>query len=222
VKSFKCIKGCGYCCTLSAITILPHEVFILKRLARIHNIDITIAPAYTIADTYSRVRIALSYVMKLNDNNECPFLDKDKFCIIHQYYKPLTCRSFPYLPRIIKYFINYEDRCIDFDVRLVVSTLCPIVKKMFNDDEIELICFNLEYAKKIFPEEYDACLRSILLRKFYVNAISTLWKAGMINVKEVDNVSTYWPVINAFDVLRKYMPYITIDLLLDKNIKLKL
>jgi len=67
-------------------------VYILQRLAERLGAPVVFTPAYKVADAKSGLRVAISYLMHLDDEGKCPFLEGTS-CMVHGLYKPLTCRS---------------------------------------------------------------------------------------------------------------------------------
>jgi len=213
VTPFRCMPNCGYCCTISPVTVFPHEVIILSRLAEELDItDLVFKPGYVITDIKNGVRIALSYLMQLNSKGICPFLDPyNKTCSVHSLYKPLTCRSFPYLPRVIRYIIDPELKVVDFNVEFVISSLCPVIKNNYTPDDLELMIRNIKIAMKAMPKEVDAAQEAIRVRKIYADALTALWRAGYIELRGNDGNNVNWPIVNAFEYIRQFIPHITLD-----------
>ncbi|MGC8543010.1 MAG: YkgJ family cysteine cluster protein [Vulcanisaeta sp.] len=213
VTPFRCMPNCGYCCTISPVTVFPHEVIILSRLAEELDItDLVFKPGYVITDIKNGVRIALSYLMQLNSKGICPFLDPySKTCSVHSLYKPLTCRSFPYLPRVIRYIIDPELKVVDFNVEFVISSLCPVIKNNYTPDDLELMMRNIKIAMKAMPKEVDAAQEAIRVRKIYADALTALWRAGYIELRGNDGNNVNWPIVNAFEYIRQFIPHITLD-----------
>ncbi|MEM4535446.1 MAG: YkgJ family cysteine cluster protein, partial [Desulfurococcaceae archaeon] len=102
---------CGDCCKMSPISVLPHEEVILKKLGELLDVDVRFTPGYTVYEAIRGVNLAFSYVMQLNTGGQCPFLRNNK-CTIHYIYKPYICRSFPYIPRHVKYSIDEVNKYI--------------------------------------------------------------------------------------------------------------
>ena len=171
------------------------------------GIHVVFEPSYTVADIVRRIRIALSYLMQLNDGGACPFYDLETHrCAVHGPYKPLTCRSFPYLPRVIRYRLDRENRTLDLEVKLVMSSLCPVVRKDLPSlDRAARISFAAKYA----PREAEAALETVIARRIYAALLSDMWRKGIV---ELDDGSKYpmYPVVNGFSFLRQYYRYITV------------
>ena len=213
VTHFKCMPNCGYCCAISPVTVFPHEMIILSKLAEELNVnDLTFRPGYVIADIKNGVRIALSYLMQLNDKGICPFLEpSDKTCKVHSLYKPLTCRSFPYLPRVIRYVIDPELKLVDFTVEFVVSTLCPVIKNNYTQEDLEMMIGNIKIAVKVMPREVAAAKEAIKVRKTYAETLTALWRTGYVELRGNEGNNTNWPIVNAFEYIRQFIPHITLD-----------
>ncbi len=207
---FSCVPRCGYCCKISPITIFPHEVHILKKLAEKFDIRIRIRPGYRLADVVNRVKIVTSYILELDpEEGKCPFLDDDDMCIIHSIYKPITCRSFPRVPRVLQYIIDRERKAIYFTYEIGISKACPQIRKLYNDFELKLLIENDEIAKKVMPNEYQACEEFLYIRKLYLDFLTVLWRQGAIEI--LDTGDYPWPLVNAYDFIRQYFPEVTIQ-----------
>ncbi len=213
VALFKCIPNCGYCCTISPVTVFPHEVIILSKLAEELDVsDLTFKPGYVIMDIKNDVRVALSYLMQLNEKGICPFLDtQDKTCKVHSLYKPLTCRSFPYLPRVVRYVIDPELKLVDFTVEFVVSSLCPVIRNNYTQEDLEMMMNNTKLAIKVMPKEVGAAEEAIKARKIYADALTALWRAGYVELRGNNTNNANWPTVNAFEYIRQFIPHITLD-----------
>lgn len=221
LPKFRCVPKCGYCCRISPITIFPHEVHILKRLAEKLGVSIRIRPGYRLLDAANRVKIVTSYILELDAEEErCPFLADDDTCMIHSIYKPVTCRSFPRVPRVLQYVIDRERKMLYFTYEIGVSKACPQVRKLYTDDELKLIAENAEIAQKVMPEEYRACEEFLYIRKLYLDFLTILWRQGVVEILDTP-VDYPWPLINAYDFIRQYFPEVTIQTFtLGKKVKL--
>ncbi|NPA24051.1 MAG: YkgJ family cysteine cluster protein [Crenarchaeota archaeon] len=208
LRPFRCAPGCGYCCKISPITIFPHEVHILRRLARSLDRDVTIRPGYKIVDLLSRVRVVISYILDLDARSGvCPFLENDR-CLIHGRYKPVTCRAFPRVPKVLQYVVDRESRGIYFSYEIGISKACPEVKRTYTDQEIDLLISSPEIARKVMPAEFQACEEFLHIRKLYLDILTMIWRRGLAAFS--DEISYPWPLVNAYDFIRQYYPEITI------------
>jgi Fe-S-cluster containining protein len=209
---FACMPHCALCCRTSPVTVLPHEVYILQRLAEKLGVNVVFTPAYKVADVKSGVRIAMSYLMHLDEEGKCPFLDGTE-CMVHSLYKPLTCRSFPYLPKVIRYELDPVSREIRIDVKFVMSTLCPVVRKDLTPADAAKMS-NINMAVKYAPQEAKVALKTLEKRYLYAKILSGLWKRGAV---ELDDESKYpfHPVVNGFAFIRRFYPELTLEKLLD-------
>jgi len=214
VREFRCLPNCGLCCAVSPVTVLPHEVLLIRDLAQALGRDVRFTPGYVILDIKNEVRIALSYLMQLGPEGRCVFLDRDKTCMIHNQYKPLTCRSFPYLPRVIKYSVNPEDRSINFTVRFVVSSLCPVIKG-YSEREVEAIVRSGRVAVRIMENEIRAAMETIRARRIYTDTLTALWRAGLVELRGIDRDDHVdWPLVNGYEFIRRFVPTLTITTLI--------
>lgn len=209
--TFHCQPDCALCCRASPVTVLPHEVYVLQRLAKELGVAVVFTPAYRVADLKSGLRIALSYLMHLNEEGKCPFLEGTK-CKIHDLYKPLTCRSFPYLPKVIKYSVDPIAREIHIEVRFVMSTLCPVIRRDLTPKDVAKMS-NINIAVKYAPRETEAALKTLEERYFYAKVLSELWKRGLVELAEEDKYP-FFPVVNGFAFIRRFYPELTLEKLL--------
>ncbi|MEM1889975.1 MAG: YkgJ family cysteine cluster protein [Pyrobaculum sp.] len=207
---FKCAPGCALCCKASPVTVLPHEVYIIQKYAEELEIPVVFTPAYKVADLKTGLRVALSYLMHLDEEEKCPFL-KGTRCLLHGLYKPLTCRSFPYLPKVVKYELDPVNREVRVDVRFVISTLCPVVKKDLSPSDVAKMS-NIYLAAKYAPGEVDIAIKTVEKRLFYAKSLSTLWKRGEVELDE-EVKYPFFPVVNGFAFIRRFYPSLSVDLL---------
>ncbi len=201
------MPNCALCCRVSPVTVLPHEVYVLESLAGELGVKARFAPAYTILDSISGVRIALSYLMLLDEEGKCPFL-KGTRCLIHDLYKPLTCRSFPYLPKVIKYELDPAAKEVRMEVNFVMSTLCPVVKADLRP--VDLVKMgNIKIAAQYAPKEVEVARKTVEKRLMYARLLSDLWQKGYVDLHDGGN-SPFYPVVNGFAFLRRFKPELTI------------
>ena len=195
---FRC-DMCGLCCKMSPISVLPHEVIVLKYLADKMGVKVEFNQGYTVYDAVSGVNIAFSYVMQLA-NGQCPFLNEN-MCSIHHIYKPYICRSFPYIPRHVKYSIDEENKYIMASTDYGLSLACHIVKR---DREVlekysHIPGVIVHYLKK----EYMVAMEAENVRTLLLTALSKLWRDGLVEIKtKVPGA----PVVNLYEFLRRFYP----------------
>lgn len=211
MRQFQCAPNCALCCRVSPVTVLPHEVYVLESLARELGVSARFAPAYTLLDTISGVRIALSYLMLLDEEGKCPFLRGTK-CLVHDLYKPLTCRSFPYLPKVIKYELDPIAREVRMEINFVMSTLCPVVKADLRPSDLVKMG-NIKIAMQYAPREVEVAKETVEKRLIYARLLSDLWQKGYVELQDGGN-SPFHPVVNGFAFLRRFRPELTIKDLL--------
>ncbi|MFP3237706.1 MAG: YkgJ family cysteine cluster protein [Caldivirga sp.] len=207
--TFRCMPNCGLCCRLSPVTVLPHEVYLILDEAEELGVDVKFKVGYTIVDLNNKVTLALSYLMLLNERNECPFLRNNK-CMVHDKYKPLTCRAYPYLPRIIRYSLDRLSRTLTFEVKYAASTICPVVKEGLSNGLLIKLSTDPNLASQIFVNEYPAAMEMIEARRVYSDYLTYLWRIGEVDLVEDDGSYNY-PVVNSFWFIRRYYPDLTID-----------
>lgn len=211
--TFRCMPNCGLCCRLSPVTVLPHEVYLIEREAEDLGVDVRFKVGYTVVDLVNKVRLALSYLMMLNDDNVCPFLTSDNKCLVHNRYKPLTCRSYPFLPRVIRYSLDPVTKTIDFEVSYGASTACPVVKEGLSNGSLIRVSVDTSFARRIFPREYVAAEEMINARRIYTHYLSYLWRSGEVDLVE-DNGTYPYPVVNSYWFIRSRFPQLTLDVIL--------
>ncbi len=214
IPKFICEPGCGYCCRISPITVFPHEVHILRRLAEKFDVVVRFRPGYRVADLVHRVRIVLTYVMELDPiTDRCPFLEEDYRCLIHNVYKPVTCRAFPRVPKVIQYIVDKYTRRLYFMYEIGISKVCPVVKRLYDDYTIRMLIQSPELAKSVMPEEYKACREFLVIRGKYLELLTLLWRNGQVELSE--DLGYPWPMVDAYSFIRQFYPEITIRFFTD-------
>ncbi len=208
MRRFRCLLE-GDCCRMSPITIFPFEKPILERLAEKLGVEIVIRPGYTVYDRVSGYRIALSYVLELDEEGRCPFLTRGNLCSIHRYYKPYTCRTYPYVPREVRYMFVKEARLIYARVEYGLSMHCPVIKR---DREYidRMLAADPFFIAKYMPEEYMAALEAEDKRRTLLAALTSLWRRGIVELEASENVEAQ--VLNLYELLRKYYPGLPLEL----------
>jgi len=206
---FKC-DMCGECCRISPISLLPHEEAVLRELSRVIGVNIKLTPGYTVYDAISGVNIAFSYILHLNEKSSCPFLAGNK-CSIHNIYKPYICRSFPYIPRHVRYSIDDVNKYITAEADYGLSLACHIVKR---DREIlEKYGVKHNILTRYLQDEYLASIETENIRLLFLYLLSVLWREGIVDVKpSAPNAQ----VISLYEFLRKYFPELPSRLNLDR------
>jgi len=204
---------CGECCRLSPISILPHEEVILRELSRILGVNIELSPGYTVYDSVSCVNIAFSFVLHLNKKSTCPFLVNNK-CSIHYIYKPYICRSFPYIPRHVKYSIDDVNKYITATADYGLSLACRIVKR---DREILEKYSRHSILSHYLRDEYLASVEAENIRLLLLYLLSVLWREGIIDIRPSVPSAR---VVGLYEFLRRYFPELPSRLNID-NILVK-
>lgn len=195
---FKC-PACGLCCTLSPVSLLPHEDITLRYLADTLELKYVSVPGYKMYDEISGYNLAFSYAMELI-NGKCVFL-RDNLCIIHDKYKPLICRSYPFVPRQVKYYVDHNNRRVYAIVDHGLSMSCPVVLK--DREKIEASGNPYKIVYDYAPSEYLASLEMERARNIYLELLSFLWKKGLVELSEA---KTNAPVMNLYNFLRRFIP----------------
>lgn len=201
MKTFRCTR-CGLCCRSSPISILPHEDYILRALAERLGVEYRSRPGYRVFDRRTGRDIALSYVMELVDDR-CPFLRQDDLCMIQDIYKPLICRSFPYVPKQVRYIISNELKLVFAKVEYGISSACPVIMQ---DKEIIMGLMHVTplWYRLYFPQEYVAAMEMEEKRSLMLRLLSKLWSSGIVDIdsgrEEAHNI------INLYELLRTYFP----------------
>lgn len=57
--------------------------------------------------------------------------------------------------------IDPELKLVDFTVEFVVSTLCPVIRNNYTQDELEAMINNVNIAIKVMPKEVAAAEEAI-------------------------------------------------------------
>ncbi len=201
MKTFRCTL-CGLCCRSSPISILPHEDYILRILANRLGVKYRSRPGYRVFDKRTGRDIALSYVMELVDGR-CPFLRQDDLCMIQDVYKPLICRSFPYVPKQVRYIISNELKLVFAKVDYGISSACPVIRQ---DKEIimGLMASTPLWHRLYFPQEYAAAMEMEEKRTLMLRLLSKLWISGIVSI-DSDRGGVH-NIINLYELLRTYFP----------------
>ncbi len=201
MKTFQCTL-CGLCCRSSPISILPHEDYILRILARHLGVKYRSRPGYRVFDKRTGRDIALSYVMELVDGR-CPFLRQDDLCMIQDVYKPLICRSFPYVPKQVRYIISNELKLVFTKVEYGISSACPVIRQ---DKEVimGLMAATPLWHRLYFPREYVAAMEMEEKRTLMLRLLSKLWSSGIVEI-DSDHGGKH-NIINLYELLRTYFP----------------
>ncbi len=201
MKKFRCIRD-GLCCRLSPITIQSFEEVILEEIASLLGIKIVVKPGYRVYDRVHGIELALSYILEINKNG-CPFLRGNK-CIVHNIYKPLICRSFPYAPKQVKYLYNDDYRFVVASVEYGLSTKCPVIK---NDMDYinKQMRKNPLFIAEYMPNEYHSGLESEKKRNLILTLLSRLWRNKVVDLKPAGKKPSN-RVVNAYLFLQSYYP----------------
>jgi Fe-S-cluster containining protein len=195
---------------MSPISILPHEEIVLRELSKIMGVNITTSPGYTVYDVISGVNIAFSYVLHLNEKSTCPFLVDNK-CSIHYIYKPYICRSFPYIPRHVKYSIDDVNKYIIASTDYGLSLACHIIRR--DKDILEKYGGKPSVLIHYLRDEYLASVEAENVRLLLLYLLSLLWREGVVEIKpSVQGVQ----VVNLYEFLRRYFPELPTKLNIDK------
>jgi len=210
---FKC-EMCGSCCKMSPISILPQEAVVLESLADRMNIRLEYIHGYMVYDALGGVNLALSYIMQLN-NGQCPFLEGSK-CRIHNIFKPYICRSFPYIPKHVKYHIDDVNKYIMASTDYGLSLACNVVRKhkeilekywARNEESVDKIL--LHY----FKDGYLAAVEGDNVRSLMLTLLSKLWRDGLVEIRQANYTA---PVVNLYEYLRRFYPDLPSVLGLDR------
>ena len=210
VIQFKCLC-CSLCCRSSPLSLLPHEAIILQKIAERYQLNVVIKPSFIIWDSKNNIGIVLSYVLLLN-NDVCVFLKGSK-CTLQNTYKPLICRSFPFVPSYIRYFIDNKLKQIVHYAKYGLSSLCPFVITI-KEQQLQSIALDNKQRElsipTIFPDEYEAYYITEYLRMTYLSALSKLWQEDLIDVS-LQSDSTLLQYVNAYYIVK---PFVDIALLI--------
>jgi len=202
---FSCLR-CGICCMASPISLLPHEVLILNDLAKLHNVKLRFIEGYSIYDRVSSVNIVLTYHMQLGKNGKCPFLSRKNLCLIHDKYKPLICRSFPYTIKSINYYFDPLSKIAFHRSSYTVSLACEFIKK--HKEVLEPYFKDEIFVRKFFNDEVQYANLMEKYRSMYLLALSYLWRLGYVDLSS--DARKDRPYVNAYIFIRRYIPYFAI------------
>lgn len=191
---------CGDCCRMSPVSLLPHEEVVLRRLAEGMGAPFRARPGYTMYDEVSGFNLAFSYVMELVDGR-CPFL-RGTLCSINGVYKPLICRSFPYIPREVRYNIDRQARAVAATADYGLSLACPVIKR--HRPLLERMGEAGPGALEAYmPSEVEAAREMERARGLLLALLSALWRAGVV---ELADSRPGAPVANLYVFLIKHFP----------------
>jgi len=189
----------------SDISLIPFEAPILKNITRKLKIDARIEPLNMVYDEKNSVNIAISYVLKLKDGI-CPFLDVNtNLCRIHQLYKPLICRSYPYVPSSVRYLYDPITKIVFHTANYAISAACPVIKESRKKHGVAITARPHEYM----PSEYRWAIIAENTRAMLLQGLSELWKKGMVDLKFGANVRGV-PVVNLYELLKATLPHFAI------------
>ncbi len=211
---FKCTL-CGICCKASPVSLLPYEDVILRLIAQKLGLPYRSRPGYRVFDQRSKTWIALSYAMQLVDG-KCVFLTKDDLCMINNIYKPLICRSYPYVPKQIRYTLSLDFKMIFSVADYGLSIKCPVIE----EDQYYISMLMRKYpnwATIYMPNEYKAAQEFEEKRRLLLELLSQLWMRGIVELRE--NGFEGAPIVNLYEVLRRFYPNLPYILEIDKVLK---
>lgn len=158
---------------------------------------------YTVYDEISGYKIVLTYYIRPREDGSCPFLTEDNLCMVHREYKPLICRSFPYVPSQVKYFFDPATKTIFHKTSFALSSACPILKRV---KKVKGEADGREVSK-FLVRELRAAREFDFERAKYMAALSYLWRVGL--VKLVFNFKGRAVPVNAYLFIRQYLPTFT-------------
>lgn len=163
-------------------------------------------------DEISGVNIAFSYVMELV-NGKCVFLNGVK-CLIHDVYKPLICRSYPYIPRYVKYNIDEREKRVFAVAEYGLSLACPVIRR--DRGVLEMHVEQPGILLKYMPREYYASIEMENTRNLLLGLLSKLWRDGLV---EISTARRSTQVVNLYEFLRVYYPNLPNILNIDKVVE---
>lgn len=205
ISLFICLR-CGKCCKASPISLLPHEVLVMKKYAKEYGLTLEFNEGYSVYDRISNYNIVLTYHMQLSRDNKCPFLTSNNKCLVHNSYKPLICRSFPYTIKTINYYFDPLSKTAFHKSVYAISLACSFVKSHAN--VIEPYLNNEVFVRKIFTEELKYANLMERYRSMYLLALSFLWRMKYIDLLSESKRNKL--SINAYLFIRQYIPYFAI------------
>lgn len=186
----------------SPVSILPHEDVILSFIARKIGLKYMSRAGYTIYDAVNDINLALSYVMLLDENSRCVFLNGSNLCLLHEIYKPYICRSYPYVPRQVKYTFDEESKWISAQVDYGLSTSCPVVERDKGLLE-KYFKYDPRYFLSYIEKEYTVALEMESDRQTLLSLLSYLWRTGIVELQSNKAGSR---TVNLYEFLREYFP----------------
>jgi hypothetical protein len=91
------------------------------------------------------------------------------------------------------------------------SFFFPTESSNYTPEDLELMSRNIKIAIKAMPREVEAAQEAIRVRRIYANALTALWRAGYVELRGDGGNSTNWPIVNAFEYIRQFIPQLTLD-----------
>lgn len=139
MKKFEC-QGCGKCCLnfgkLGTLPLFDFEKERFEELGKKLNIKLKFVPENILIETSSKRLVCLNWGIL---GNPCPFLDKNKKCLIYKD-RALICRAFP-IEKIPEKIQNLKPNCFIY---------CP------NNQDFQNISNLLEFEKVYGNESINA------------------------------------------------------------------
>lgn len=185
---------------MSPVSLLPHEEVILRKLAEMLGVEVTFTAGYTVFEAIRGANLAFSYVMHLSENGQCAFLENNK-CTIHYIYKPYICRSFPYIPRHVKYSVDEVNKYISASADYGLSLACHVVRR--DRAVLEKYIGNPSILYHYAKNEYLTASESERVRSLLLTALSKLWRDGLVDIQPARQNA---PVLNLYEFLRQMYP----------------
>lgn len=198
---------------MSPVSLLPHEEVILGKLAEMLGVEVTFTTGYTVFEAMRGANLAFSYVMHLRENKQCAFLENNK-CMIHHIYKPYICRSFPYIPRHVKYSVDEVNKYIVASTDYGLSLACHVVRR--DKTILEKYVGNPSILYYYAKNEYLAASEAERARSLLLTALSKLWRDGVVDIQPARQNA---PVLNLYEFLRQMYPDLPSVLGVDKVVE---
>ncbi len=172
-----------------------------------YDVQVSFSYDYAVYDLKSNSKIILTYYMLLDDDGKCPFLTGFNRCLIHDVYKPLVCRSFPYVPSEVRYFYNTNVKLLFHRSKYGLSSACKFIKtyKEYIDSKLSQ---DPHFLYKFARASLEAARSLEELRTKYLSTLSSLWRLGLVELI-FENHSGGIPC-DAYTFIRRFIPYFTL------------
>lgn len=181
--NFQCLM-CGKCChevpgsendpTYKRIPLYPEEANRLEGIAKENELEFHMIEDVVFPDVMNQKILVLTWrIMLDNEEQVCPFHDKDKGCTI-QSKKPLACLAYPLALQTID----------AFNMKIQIDPLCKFTDLHYAD----LKGINAKQLEATYEEEFKHARNMLNRNKRAILHLKILEREGKIKIPEkIDN-----------------------------------